>query len=352
MAETVTDSSVKNNWAGRHRRALLISMPALLLLIILWYLLTGRTVSTDDAYIQAGQVKVSSNLTGQIVEIGVHDNQKVKTGDVLFKLDDRPFRIAVEDAEAQLSNAQLQIQALKATYQQRVADQQAANDALTYQQREYARQQKLAAEGITSKSQLDKTHNALNQAISDAAAAQQQTATVLHDLGGSVDISIDQHPRVKQAQAMLDRAKLNLSYTVIRASIDGIVTKVNQLQVGNYINASEPQFALISDKDIWVEANFKEDQLTHVRPGQSATFVVDTYPGMKFTGKVVSISPGTGSSFSLLPPENASGNWVKVVQRIPVRISIDKPPANILLAAGMSVTAEIDTQHYRWQRWK
>jgi membrane fusion protein, multidrug efflux system len=152
---------------------------------------------------------------------------------------------------------------------------------------------------------------------------------------------------VREAQAALDRAKLNYSYTTVHAPLDGIVTKVEQLQVGDYINAVVPVFALVSRQDMWVEANFKETDLAYMRPGQRATFTVDAFPGVRFTGKVHSTSPGTGASFSLLPPENSSGNWVKVVQRLPVRLSIDRGPTDLPLAAGMSVVAEVDTQHHR-----
>ena len=163
-------------------------------------------------------------------------------------------------------------------------------------------------------------------------------------------VSTRLHPTVQQAQAALDRATLNLSYTVIKAPVDGVVTKVEQVQVCSYINAATPIFALVSDKDLWVEANFKETDLTHMRVGQDVETEIDTYPGKKFHGKVVSLSPGTGSSFSLLPPENASGNWVKVVQRLPVRISIVNDDPQIHLQAGLSVTATVDTLHTRLER--
>jgi membrane fusion protein (multidrug efflux system) len=168
----------------------------------------------------------------------------------------------------------------------------------------------------------------------------------LANLGCDADIAVEDHPSVKASISSLDRAKLNLSYTTVTAPIDGIVTKVDQLQPGNYVTVSTPVFSLVSNTDIWVEANFKETQLTHMRPGQTATIEVDTYPGRTFTGKVVGVSPGTGSSFSILPPENATGNWVKVVQRLPVRISIDDA-GNTPLHAGLSVTANVDTEHHR-----
>jgi membrane fusion protein (multidrug efflux system) len=253
----------------------------------------------------------------------------------------------VEDARAQLAAAKLQVDALKTTYLQRKADERAAQDTLAYQQRELDRQKTLAADGISSRAQLDQAVHALESARQLLAAGNQQTATAVANLGGAINDPVENHPTVQQAQAALDRAELNLSYTVIRAPIDGIVTKVEQLQIGDYITAATPEFALVSQSNLWVEANFKETDLTHMRPGQSASFTVDAYPGRTFSGKVQSTSPGTGSSFSLLPPENSSGNWVKVVQRLPVRLSIDNRDVATPLAAGMSVLTEVDTEYHR-----
>jgi membrane fusion protein (multidrug efflux system) len=335
-------------WMSRNRRALLIGGPAAFAVIaLLFYLTGGRYQSTDDAYIQAARVEVSTNISARVSEVDVRDNQVVRAGQVLFKLDPRNFEVAVADAQAQLDNACIKIPALKAVYRQRLADQQAALETLAYQKREYDRQTKLAAAGISSRAQLDQAAHALEAASQTLAAVSQEAASALADLDGNPDEPVDRQPSVRQAQAMLDRARLNLSYTVIRAPIDGIVTKVEQLQIGDYVNAAAPLFALDSREDVWVEANFKETQLTHMRPGQSASFSVDAYPGKTFLGRVVSTSPGTGSSFSLLPPENASGNWVKVVQRLPVRLSVDATHAGVPLAAGMSVTAEVDTEHHR-----
>lgn len=336
------------------RRVLLIVGPVVVAVAALaFYLMGGRYVSTDDAYIQAARVQVSANISARVVEIAVHDNQPVKAGQLLFRLDPSTFKIAVENAEAQLASARARIGSLEAAYQRYKADEQAAEDTVAYQQREFDRQTKLAAAGISSHAQLDQATHDLETARQRLAAASQQTASALADLSGNPTAPIDSQPAVQQAQANLDRARLDLSYTVVNAPIDGTVTRVEQLQVGDYINAATPLFALVSDKSLWVEANFKETDLTYMRPGQSATFDIDAYPGESFTGKVQSASPGTGSSFSLLPPENASGNWVKVVQRLPVRLSIDPDHADVPLAAGMSVTAEVDTHHHRSLRfWK
>jgi membrane fusion protein, multidrug efflux system len=167
-------------------------------------------------------------------------------------------------------------------------------------------------------------------------------------LGGNPELPIDQHPVVQEAQAALDRANLDLSYTVIRAPDDGIAAKVEQLQVGDYITAAAPVFTLISSRDVWIEANFKEDELTYMRPGQSAEVRIDAYPGRRFKAVVSSLSPGTGAQFSLLPPENATGNWVKVVQRVPVRLQMDDAALEgVMLHAGLSVDVTVDTGHRR-----
>jgi membrane fusion protein, multidrug efflux system len=348
MSVVQAPTAARRNKRQGLRRVLLIGGPLLLVVgTAIFYLLGGRYASTDDAYIQAARVQVSANISARVTEIAVHDNQQVKKGQLLFKLDRRPYEISVASADAQLANARLRIATLQAAYARAQADEKAVEDTLAYQQREFDRQTKLAAAGISSRAQLDQMTNTLDSARQRLAAASQQTASAYAELGGNPGAPVDSQPSVRQAQAALERANLELSYTVVVAPIDGVVTKVEQLQVGDYISAASPLFALVASQGLWIEANFKETDLTYMRPGQNATFEIDAYPGETFTGKVESSSPGTGSSFSLLPPENASGNWVKVVQRLPVRLSIDPGHANVPLAAGMSVTAEVDTRHHR-----
>jgi membrane fusion protein (multidrug efflux system) len=325
----------------------MIGGPVLVLAIAgFFYVTGGRYESTDDAYIRAAQVSVSANVAGRVHEIKVTDNQHVKRGDLLYRLDDRPFKIAVAEAQARLDSARLEVESMKATYRQRLADRAAAETNLEYQSREYERQKGLLEPGISSQAQVEKVQVARDAARQQLAAAREQITAVLANLGGNPDIPVDEHPSVQRAQAELERAELNLSYTEVYAPADGIVTKVEQVQVGDYLNAAVPAFALVSDTNVWIEANFKENQLTHLQPGQEAEISIDAYPAHDLKAKVISVSPGTGAEFSLLPAENASGNWVKVVQRLPVRLELESPP-DIPLRAGLSAQVEVDTRHQR-----
>ncbi len=345
-------SALNDTFPAAGIRVRLRSMRLVLLLVlplaaivggVSWYLAAQRYVSTDDAYVQAEMVSVSSDVAGRVVEIDVHDNEYVKAGQILFRLDDRPHRIAVERAKAQLAATRLQIDGLRATYRQKQAELQSARDTLAYLQREFERAQTLLAAHVASQSQFDQAKNNFDTAQQQVASAQQQIANILASLGGDPNIATDDHPLVQQAQAQLDQALLDLSYTVITAPKNGIVTKVDKLPIGNYLNAAVPAFALVETDPVWIEANFKETQLTHMAPGQPVSIASDTYPDVSLTGRVVSVSPGTGSQFSVLPPQNATGNWVKVVQRLPVRIELDNPDPTHALRAGMSVTAAVDT---------
>jgi membrane fusion protein (multidrug efflux system) len=308
------------------------------------YVTNGRYQSTDDAYAQAATVSISANVAGRVSEIEVRDNEIVQRGATLFKLDDASFRIAVSDAAAHLADTRLQIESLKSTYRQRQVELRAAQDTQNYAQQQYDRQTRLLASGIASQAQFDQAAHALDAARQQVANVQQQIGVALANLGGDPNIAPERHPLVQQAQAALDRAQLNLSYTVISAPTDGVVAKVEQLQVGDTIAASAPVFALVSTRDVWIEANFKEVQLARMRPGQAATVEIDRYPGRRFSAVVTSVSPSTGSQFSLLPPENATGNWVKVVQRVPVRLQLSHVDKGFLLQAGLSANVTVDMQ--------
>ena len=316
-----------------------------------WYLTSGRYVTTDDAYIQAARTMISADVNGRVLAVEVHENQRVTKGQVLYRLDPNAYQVQVNDAKAQLGVARLQVEALKATYQQKVADNKGAQETLDYAQREYDRQKKLLGSGVASQQQFDQASNSLEVARQRVASTKHDIGNVLAQLGGNPDVPVNDHPAVQRTQAVVDAKQIDLNDTVIRAPEDGIVTKVEQLQVGDYITAATPVFSLVSDR-LWVEANFKETELTYMRTGQDATVEIDTYPGVEFHAKLASLSPGTGLTFSLLPPENATGNWVKVVQRLPVRLALDNIGADTPLHAGLSVTVEVDTHHKRpWLDW-
>jgi membrane fusion protein (multidrug efflux system) len=336
----------------RLRLPLMVAGPAVVILAGLWwYVTSGRYVETDDAYIQTARTMISADVSGRVMSVEVHDNERVTKGQVLYRLDPHSYQVAVDDAKAQLGIARLQVEALKSTYQQKVADNKAAQETLDYSQREYERQKKLLGSGVASQSQFDQASNALEVARQKVASTQHDIGNVLAQLGGNPDIPVAEHPMVQRAQAIVDAHMIDLNDTVIHAPANGTVTKVEQLQVGDYITGATPVFSMMSDR-LWVEANFKETELTHMRPGQDATVSVDTFPDAEFHAKVASLSPGTGLTFSLLPPENATGNWVKVVQRLPVRLTLDTSDTDALLHAGLSVTVSVDT-HYRrpWMVW-
>jgi len=340
--------STHPRWQQHARLPLMLLGPIVAIAAVLYFYLTGgRFESTDDAYVMTARVAISANVGGRVVELAVHDNQPVHQGDLLYRLDDASFRIAVDEAQAQLSTASLQIESLKASYLQRQSELASARDTLAFQKSELERQQRLIASGISSQSQVDRATHAFDEARSQLAGVEHEITAVIAQLGGDPNIVPARHPTVQQAQAALNRARLNLSYTMIKAPSDGVVTRVEQLQVGSYVAASTPVFALVSTRDVWLEANFKEDQLGHMRIGQYASVKIDSYPGTRFTGKVVSVSPGTGSQFSVLPSENATGNWVKVVQRLPVRIELENADPAFALHAGLSANVEVDTQFRR-----
>jgi membrane fusion protein (multidrug efflux system) len=343
-----TGQRVPRRLRERWRLALMIFGPLLIVAGGAWLYFRGAHYeSTDDAYVKTARVAISANVAGRVLAIDVRDNQEVHRGDELFRLDDAPFRIAVEAASARLASARLQVESLKASFARSVAGVKAAQGTLAFQQHEYERQQHLMATGVTSQVQLDSARHAYEEARAELARAEQERNGIVATLGGNPDLEVDRHPLVQQAQAALDGARLDLSYTIVKAPADGIVARVEELQVGTHIDAAAPVFALVVTGDAWIEANFKEDQLTHMRAGQTADVRLDSVPGVTFHGRVVSLSPATGSQYSLLPPENATGNWVKVVQRLPVRIELDDVDAGLIMQSGLSAEVRVDTRSDR-----
>ena len=331
----------------RLRKPLLLIAPIILIVgALAFYLHGGRYETTDNAYLQSGLVSVSPNVAGRVIAIEVRNNQRVRKGDVLFRLDPAPYQAAVAEAAAQLAAARTEIGSLRANYAQGTSELAAAQTRVRFAEREAARQKELVGEGISSQAQYDQAQLAAQTARQAIQTAQQQNASVQAQLTGNVNAPVARQPGVQRAQAALDRAQLNMSYTVIRAAQDGVVAKVDQLQIGDYVTASKPVFSLAGTR-IWVEANFKENQLRYMRLGQPATIKIDAFPDLDLTARLTSFSPGTGNSFSVLPAENATGNWVKVVQRLPVELTLDRIPTDVPLHAGLSVEVDVDTGHVR-----
>ena len=331
----------------RWRTPLLLLAPLVLVVgALVVYLHGGRYESTDDAFLQSGLVAVSANVAGQVIAIPVHNNQPVRRGDVLFRLDPAPYQAAVNEAKAQLAAAKAEVSSLRANLAQGQSELAAARQRLLFANREAARQKVLAAEGISSQAQYDQALLAARTADQGIQTTTEQAAAVRASLGGNAEAPVAGQPGVQRAQAALDHATLNLGYTVVRAAQDGILAKVDQLQVGDYVTPARPVFSLAGMR-LWVEANFKEDQLRYMRLGQAATIQVDAFPDLHLSARLTGFSPGTGNSFSVLPAENATGNWVKVVQRLPVELTLDQIPTDIPLHAGLSVEVAVDTGHQR-----
>jgi membrane fusion protein (multidrug efflux system) len=332
----------------RLRRPLMLALPILLAALGAGYYLVEEPYAwTNDAFVRAAKITLNARVAGQAIEIAVRDNQRVRQGQVLFRIDPEPYQIAVDQAEARLASARIQIDGLKATYRQQQAELQSAKDSAAYDEREYYRKKSLVADDFTPREVYDRTETDLKVARQHVASIEQQIANTVAALNGDPNIEIDRHPTVRAAKAQLDRARLDLSYATVTAPDDGVVTRVDDLQVGNFVNPGAAVFSLLSSRRIWIEANFRETALTYMRPGQPATLHVDAYPDRIFRAHVVSMSPGTGSDFAVLPPENATGNWVKVVQRLPVRLELDEVDPDRPLFSGISVTTQVDTGHRR-----
>ena len=324
------------------RRRLFILGPLVVLgLAALLYFNSGRYVETDNAYLKANKVAISPEVAGRIVSVAAKENQQVAAGDELFRLDDEPYRIALERSEAQLRTVQSEIEGIKASYRQKQEQMRMAENNLAFANRELSRQTQLAQQRLTSQVKLDEAQHDVDTARDQLAVIAQELAQTLTQLTGDANLPFAKHPRYLDAAASRDAARLNLERVIVRAPFAGVTSKVPQ--VGQYVAPGGAVMSVVATSDTWIEANFMETDLTHVRPGQPVEVVLDTYAKRTWHGKVQSISQATGAEFSVLPPQNATGNWVKVVQRIPVRIALDPSDDAPPLRAGMTATAKIDT---------
>lgn len=320
------------------------------------WLSAGRFYGTDDAYVRAAKLMVTTDVSGLVQSVDVHQGQAVKKGDVLFRLDPKPFQIALDSDKAALAQTALDLNALKTTYRSLVGQVAAQQAQVKLAAITFNRYASLAKTNAISKEQLDQARGTLQTANGTLISLQQSAAATLAKLNGNPDLPLERYPAYLSAGAAVAEAQRQLDHTVVRAPFDSVVSEVDALQPGMLIVSSLSSFSttsavgLISTNDVWVTANMKETDLTYVREGNTVELTIDAYPERTWRGTVQAISRGSDSSFSVLPAENSSANWVKVVQRIPVRIKLDVKPSDPPLRAGMSTVVSIDTHHRRWWR--
>jgi membrane fusion protein (multidrug efflux system) len=332
----------------RVRWTLFALLPLVLLAGGYHYVTGGQIMSTDDAYVQADRVGISTDVSGIVQDVAVKDNEHVEAGQVLYRLDPRQFQIALDLAKANLAQTAMSIGAMKEDYQRMLSDVAAQQAQVDLDQKNYDRNAMLLKSATVSLAVFDQTRYGHDNDKSKLAAFQHQVKVQLAKLGGDPDAPTTEHPQYRQARAQVDEAQRQLDHTIVKAPFAGTVTSVPSIAPGKYLSASTTAFFLVDTDHVWIDATPKETELTYVRPGQEATVTVDTYPDVEWHGVVESVSPAAAQEFSLLPAQNTSGNWVKVVQRVPMRVRLDatdkkQPP----LRAGMSVEVDVDTGHAR-----
>ena len=329
------------------RTVLLVVVPLVAVAIGIYvYAESGRYVTTENAYIKSNVVAISADVSGRVEWVGVDDNTLVREGQILFRLDQQPFKIALERSEAELELVRTQVEHLRADYHEAVAQVAAEEEKVRFLTRQLARQKTLKERKLASEQAYDVAAHDLSLAKRQVRVLRQRVQGVLQSLGGNPDIEAEDHPRYLRARTERDQTAIALADTSIEAPVDGVVSNM-KLQPGEYVEEGHAVFSIIESGKVWVEANLKETQLTHVLEGQSASITVDAYPGVEWPATVDAIAPATGAEFSVLPPQNATGNWVKVVQRIAVLLDVEQPPKGHPLRAGMTVTVAIDTERER-----
>lgn len=311
-----------------------------------FYVKGGRYVSTENAYVKSHIIAISADVAGRAVEVNVADNQRVAAGDLLFRIDPQPFALRVAAAEAEMTLALSGIELLRADYRESQIAIAEEKDNVRFMTTRLDRQEQLRTSGAGSADAYDEAQHNLRSARQRVAVLEERARRALATMGGDSQSDATLHPSYILAKARRDQASVELASTSVYAPSAGIVSNMN-LQIGEYVDTGTPVFSLLDDDRVWVEANLKETQLTHLRPGQSATLTVDAYPQRQWAATVSAIAPATGAEFALLPPQNATGNWVKVVQRIPVELAVESLPNSPALRAGMTVTAKIDTNRQR-----
>jgi membrane fusion protein, multidrug efflux system len=310
------------------------------------YLAGGRVMTTDNAYVKADKITVSPVVAGRVIEVMVEADQPVARDQALFRIDPEFFQLALEKTEAELEHTKTRIEAMRAEYHEALSEVREAEERLHFYAAQRARQKQLADKGVGKAFVFEEADSNADAARARVATGRQKLQRVLAQLGGDAEIKAEAHPLVREKMAARDRAKAELAHTIVKSPVAGIVTNFD-LQRGEYVDVGRVVFSLVGTEDTWVQANFKETELTNVKVGQKATIHIDTYPEHVWSARVTSISPATGAEFAILPPQNATGNWVKVVQRLPVRLRLEAQPGAPTLRAGMSAIVDIDTGHQR-----